>query len=95
MAELVRRGVLIQVTARAVIPAEGRSSARTLAVDLLDEGLAHVLASDAHTAGEPAPPDLSAGVAAATRAVGARAEWMVTDAPAAILEGRALPRPPA
>ncbi len=94
VAELVRRGVLIQLTARTLVPGEGSSRARGLATDLLREGLAHVLASDAHSAGPPAPPDISRGVAVAEEAVGARARWMVTDAPAAILEGEPLPRPP-
>jgi hypothetical protein len=41
------------------------------------------------------PPRLSAGVAAASKVAPARAEWMVTDAPAAILAGEPLPPPPA
>lgn len=94
LTELVRRGILLQLTARALVPGEGRSGSRSFAMDLLEQRLAHVLASDAHSAGLPAPPDMSGGVAAAEPVIGARAEWMVTDVPAAILAGDELPRPP-
>ncbi len=93
LAELVRRGILLQVTARVLVPREGSGAGQLLAGHLLREGLVHVLASDAHSAGPPAPPDMSGGVKAATEIVGARAEWMVTDAPAAILAGDPLPPP--
>nr|MDP8943485.1 hypothetical protein [Actinomycetota bacterium] len=92
--QLVERGFLVQVTARAVVPADRPSTARRLAVELVEAGVAHVLASDAHGASRPAPPDLAAGHAAATEIVGARADWMVRDAPAAILAGEPLPPPP-
>lgn len=58
------------------------------------DGLAHVLASDAHGATGPAPPDLPSAVHAALAIVGPRARWMATEAPAAILAGRALPPSP-
>ena len=56
--------------------------------------MAHVIGSDAHSAGEFRPPNLSSGVAAA-RAVDPRvAGWMVLDAPLAILAGEPLPARP-
>jgi protein-tyrosine phosphatase len=94
LARLVERGVLIQVTLPSLLSANGRSRSRALAFDLIREGLAHNIASDAHTPGPVRPPRLGAGVAAAARVAPARAEWMVTDAPAAILAGEPLPAPP-
>ena len=92
--DLVGRGFLVQLTARAVARGRDTSGAPSMAVRLLEEGLAHVLASDTHGATGPAPPDLAAGYAAAAEIVGARAGWMVRDAPAAILAGEPLPAPP-
>jgi protein-tyrosine phosphatase len=95
IAELVKQGVLIQLTIPAVVRADGRSRSRRLALDLVSEGLAHNLASDAHSAGPRRSPDLGAGVRELAEVAPARAEWMVTDAAAAILEGAPLPAPPA
>lgn len=94
LAGLVERGVLIQITLPSLVTKNGRSRSRALALDLIREGLAHNIASDAHTPGPVRPPRLGAGVAAASKVAPARAEWMVTDAPAAILAGEPLPPPP-
>lgn len=94
VAWLVEEGVLIQVTARSMLPDDDSPPARA-GRELVDRGLVHVLASDAHAAGWPAPQDLAAGVAAARELAGARADWMATDAAAAILAGEPLPAPPA
>lgn len=90
LVELVERGVLLQLTARTVASSDGGSPAAGLARELVDRGLAHVLASDAHGAQGPAPPDLSTGVAAAAEIVGTSAELMATRAPAAVLSGAPL-----
>ncbi len=95
VAALVRRGLLLQVTAGALAPERTNPRSGRLATSLVREGLAHVLASDAHTAAGSRPADLRAGVAAAETLAPARAEWMVTEAPAAILAGEPLPLPPA
>ena len=93
---LVERGMLIQVTAFALAERSRRSRARRLALELVREGFAHVIASDAHEAYGARGAGLLRGVEAATRVAGSRrGEWMVTDAPAAILAGEALPPPPA
>jgi protein-tyrosine phosphatase len=92
--QLVERGVLLQVTTHAVASADRNSRARWLAQGLVEHGMAHVIASDAHRASEWRPPMLSSAVAAARRLAPLRAEWMVTDAPAAVLEGVPLPSPP-
>ena len=82
---------LVQITA--VSFAEGRSRAATLALEALRRRWATVIASDAHSA-TWRPPNLNGGVMAARRAVPeaeAELEWMVEDAPRAIVEGRELP----
>jgi protein-tyrosine phosphatase len=94
LARLVERGVLIQITLPSLVSANGRSRARGLAFDLIRAGLAHNIASDAHSPGPVRPPRLGAGVHAAAHISPGRAEWMVTDAPAAILAGEPLPPPP-
>lgn len=94
VARLVAQGVLMQLTARSLIPDAAGSATRELSMALLQRGLAHVLASDAHAADDHAPPDLANGVAAAERIVGPRARWMASDAPAAILTGDPLPPAP-
>lgn len=93
--EIVKRGVLLQVTARALIRSDRRKGPRPLAESLVREGFAHVLASDAHSGRQLRPPALGAGAAAAAELVGEeRARWMVEDAPAAILAGDPLPDAP-
>lgn len=93
LAALARRGILLQVTASSLL-GRRRSRRRRLAAALVEEGLAHVIASDAHAADGSRAPGLRAAVAAAGRLAGGRASWMVTDAPAAILDGAPLPGPP-
>ena len=56
-------------------------------------GLAHVIASDTHSA-DRHRASLSAGRLAAARLAPERAEWLVVDSPAAILAGEQLPEMP-
>ena len=90
LAEPVRLGALVQLTAASVDGRIGRSSQRG-ARQLLAGGLAHVLASDAHT-----PEIREAGLAAAAEAVGddRLAAYLTAEAPAAIVAGEAVPPPP-
>jgi protein-tyrosine phosphatase len=90
LAESVRLGALVQVTAASLDGRIGRSSQRA-AERLLADGLAHVLASDAHT-----PEVREAGLAAAAEAVGddRLAAYLTADAPAAIVAGEAVGPPP-
>ena len=90
---LVDRGVLLQVTAGALTSRNRRSRSRRLAHALVQEGAAHVIASDRHGPVHDRT-GLQPGVEAAARIAGARALWMATDAPAAILTGEPLPTPP-
>lgn len=87
---LVARGVLVQLTAASLDGRLGKRP-RAAAQALLDQGLAHLLASDAH-----APEVREAGLAAAVDAVGdaALARWLVEDVPRAILSGTLLPPRP-
>jgi protein-tyrosine phosphatase len=87
---LVRRGALVQVTAASV---DGRlgQSARTCAAHLLERGLVHLLASDAHNADVR-----EVGLSRACEALGdaALARWLTVDVPGAIVEGAPLPPRP-
>jgi protein-tyrosine phosphatase len=91
---LVRRGVLIQVTADALARPPARSRSGRAVRELLNAGLAHVIASDAHGP-TLARTTLAEGLRAAREVVGTRADWMASEVPAAILAGEALPPPPA
>jgi len=90
LAEAVRVGALVQLTAASVDGRIGRSS-QTGARRLLELGLAHLLASDAHT-----PEIREAGLAAAAEAVGddGLAAFLTVEAPAAIVAGEPVPAPP-
>lgn len=92
LAELVRRGTLVQVTAASLAQGRRGSATRRFAHALVAEGIAHVIASDDHGGGWRA--SLVDGVAAAARTAPERARWMVTDAPAAILASDPLPQAP-
>jgi protein-tyrosine phosphatase len=92
--EIATRGVLIQITLPSVVARDRGSRSRKLAFDLVREGLAHNLASDSHSPGRWRPPALRTGLEAFAEFAPSYAEWMVTDAAAAILEGEPLPPPP-
>ena len=90
LAAMVEAGALVQVTASSVTGAFGKR-VRAVARRLLDAGLAHLVATDAHT------PELGrASLAAAAEAVSdpALARWLVRDVPAAIVSDTPLPRRP-
>jgi len=89
---LVDRGVLVQVTAQSLLRRSGSSRSRAVARWLVKEGVAHVIASDAH--GDGSRARLVDAVEAAARIDRARANWMVTEAPAAVLAGAPLGAPP-
>lgn len=88
---LVEAGALVQLTASSLDGRAGRTAALT-ARRLLDSGLAHLVASDAH-----APAVRGIGLSLAVEAIGdlALARWLTELVPAAILAGAPLPeRPP-
>jgi protein-tyrosine phosphatase len=88
---LVHRGVLMQVTAASLLPDPRKSRRSRLARLLVEQGHAHVIASDAHSEGPRRPPGLLAAIEIVRAIAPERADWMVTSAPAAILGGRPLP----
>ncbi len=87
---LVDAGALVQITAASLDGRIGRSS-RAAATALLERGLVHLLASDAHT-----PEVREAGLLAAVDAVGdaALAKWLTLEMPMAIVTDAPLPRRP-
>jgi protein-tyrosine phosphatase len=86
---VVRAGGLVQLTAASVDGRLGRAAEQT-SRRLLERGLAHVIASDAHT------PDVrAAGLARAARAVGEElGRWLTRDVPGALVAGEPLPARP-
>jgi protein-tyrosine phosphatase len=90
LAPFVHGGTLVQVTAASVDGRLGAASRET-AFRLVEMGLAHMLASDAHT------PDVrAAGMRAAADALGdpALADWLTAAVPRAVVERRTLPERP-
>jgi protein-tyrosine phosphatase len=90
---LVGRGMLLQVTASALTGSPRGSATCRTAQALVQEGVAHVIASDRHGS-HVERTGLRRVVDVASALAGARAEWMVTEAPAAILAGEPLPPAP-
>lgn len=88
---LVERGVVVQITAASLDGRLGRR-ARATGAHLLESGLAHLLASDAH-----APEVRQVGMAAAVRSLrdDALGDWLVRGVPGALLAGAPIPEPPA
>lgn len=93
--ELRAQGVLLQVTAASLAAAPRTPHAR-LALRALREGWIDVVASDGHAAAWR-PPGLGEALAIARERVpeaGAELEWLVEDAPRAVLDGQPLPPRP-
>jgi protein-tyrosine phosphatase len=96
LAALVERGVLCSVTSVSLAGGFG-DSVRGFALALLQEGMVHDVASDAHDHLHRRP-ELLAGFESAEDdlpGVSAQAAWYTTTAPVAILAGRPLPARPA
>jgi protein-tyrosine phosphatase len=91
LADIVRAGGIVQLTAASVDGRVGKRAARC-SRDLIELGLAHLIASDAH-----APGVREAGLSAACKAVGdpALAQWLTYDTPKALLAGSPVPERPA
>jgi protein-tyrosine phosphatase len=84
-------GCLIQWTAEFVAEA----ATGDLVLRLADEGLVHLLGSDAHSSYAGRPVQLARGFARlATGCTAARMHWMVDEAPRAILRGEPVTPPP-
>jgi len=87
---VVASGVLVQLTAGSLAGTEGES-ARNTAFALLDAGLAHCVASDAHG---PSLGRAALDVVASTLRDRALADWLTHDVPAAIVADEVLPQRP-
>jgi protein-tyrosine phosphatase len=89
--DLVDAGVWVQLTAASVDGRLGRRNAAG-ARALLDAGLAHLIASDAH-----APAIRAIGMGAAAEAIGDAqlARWLTHDVPEALVAGEVPPQRPA
>lgn len=87
---LVEAGMLVQLTAASVDGRLGKR-ARTCAHRLLDAGLAHLLASDAHASSVRAT-----GLTAAAEALAypALVDWLTCEVPARVLASEPLSAPP-
>jgi protein-tyrosine phosphatase len=88
---LLDRGVLASLTSGSLVGRFG-GEARRMAFALLDAGLAHNVASDAHDA-TSRPPSIAAELEAS--GYGELQEWLALEVPAAILAGEQIPRRPA
>jgi protein-tyrosine phosphatase len=88
---LVARGALCSVTAGAVSGSFGRTI-RRFALELLDAGLVHDLASDAHGGMASRPPGLREHLAGTGHE--ALADWLCDEVPRAIVTGGDLPARP-
>jgi protein-tyrosine phosphatase len=90
VARLVRAGALVQITA-ASLDGRGGKRARATGLQLVADGLAHVVASDAH-----APSVRKGGLDSVAGAVGdaSLAHWLTHDVPAALVAGTELPPRP-
>lgn len=91
LTRLVASGARCQVTAGALTGGYGREVQR-FASWLLEEGLIHVAASDAHgVAGRPPALAAELRLAGVSDSV---AQWLAWESPAAVLAGEPLPAPP-
>ncbi len=91
--ELIAAGCLLQITAMSVTGGFGEETMEC-AARMLKSRLAHIIATDAHSAGNRSPI-LSHAVAVATRIMGnfTDAERMVTRTPEAVLAGKSVEIP--
>lgn len=84
---VVSKGVMVQITAMSITGGFGEDIQR-YSIFLLQNNLAHVIATDAHSAAYR-PPVLSDAVKFAADVIGEeRAKALVTTVPAAIIEGK-------
>jgi protein-tyrosine phosphatase len=87
---LIERGVLMQLTAQALSGGQGEYM-QQVAETLLQYGMIHILASDAHGAAPRRPPKLAHALGRAAGLLGAEtADALVRANPRALLDGRAI-----
>ncbi|HEU5100652.1 MAG TPA: CpsB/CapC family capsule biosynthesis tyrosine phosphatase, partial [Roseiflexaceae bacterium] len=87
---LIERGVLMQVTAAALLGEQGQRL-RATTETLLTHGMAHILASDTHGVPPRRSPRLDGAQQRAAALIGqAAATALVSSTPAAVLHGQPL-----
>jgi protein-tyrosine phosphatase len=91
--ELVRRGALVQITASSLVGRHGRDTTR-FARELVDRGLAHVVASDVHSPRGSRPTLAAARDALAAGGEEELAAWMTDAVPSALVTGQQPPPRP-
>ena len=84
-------GAALQLDGDSLLGVWGRHTQRC-AYTLLERGLFHAMASDAHNT-ERRPPRLAEALAVATTAIGPEASKLVEEGPQEILQGRCPPTP--
>ncbi len=88
LADFIERGMLSQITAGSVVGTWGYR-VQHFTHELLRDGMAHVMASDAHSPTGRRSPNLGIGIETAAHLVGVRAATaMVMDTPKSILDNR-------
>jgi protein-tyrosine phosphatase len=88
--EFVEQGALVQITANSLTGFWGRGP-KKVTEQLLEKGLVHFIASDAHSL-KSRPPHLSAARKTAAKIVGQRsADRLVIDNPQAVVNDQPLP----
>ena len=86
-------GMLSQLTRGSLLGHWGEE-VRQFSLDLLRNGMAHILSSDTHSPHPPRTPELGEALKITSEIVGRqRAKAMVSDIPRAILENRTIPSP--
>jgi len=96
LARLVDAGVLSSITAGSLGDRFGRTT-RRFALRLLEDGLVHNVASDAHDT-RRRPPGIRAGLAHAVQelpGLAGQIDWLTREVPEAVLAGAPLPPRPA
>jgi protein-tyrosine phosphatase len=89
----INMGMLSQLTRGSLLGHWGEE-VRQFSLDLLRQGMAHIISSDTHSPHTPRTPELGEALKIASEIVGCqKAMEMVNDTPRAILENRPLTAP--
>ena len=89
----IARGMLSQLTRGSLLGHWGEDI-RRFSLDLLRNGMVHILSSDTHSQNPPRTPELGEALKITSEIIGSqRAKAMVTDIPRAILEDTTIPSP--
>lgn len=91
VADLVKRGIIIQVNTGSFLGHYGEAAQESVSV-LLRRNAVHVIATDAHSSSGNRVPNMKKGFEAVAREMGEERAWSLTrHNPLAIMEGREVP----